>query len=225
MGEWGWNNVKKFAKDHATTIAVIVAVAVVVVAVACMACVIAAASAASSIAPAATSVVLTAEATISATGVLAAGAAVVGVTAYASGDSPKDAALQAAVAFGTGYAESYSYGGGPRPRVQSAKPLNKVDAVIAETTSATSRKLLSKHALSEDEVFESALKWLGDGYQGIGKPDSGVYRSSDGLRQFRMDGGSLAGTHPLAFRTCTLRHMRRAQIDRPSAITSHSTVH
>ncbi len=38
-------------------------------------------------------------------------------------------------------------------------------------------------------------KFVGPGYTEIGKPGSGVFRSADGLRQFRMDSNSLMGLH------------------------------
>ena len=39
-------------------------------------------------------------------------------------------------------------------------------------------------------------RWLGEGYKEIGKPGSGTYRSADGLKQFRIDRGSIEGKHP-----------------------------
>ena len=43
--------------------------------------------------------------------------------------------------------------------------------------------------------MDAGIKFLGDGYREIGAKGSGVYRSADGLRQFRIDKGSLAGRH------------------------------
>jgi hypothetical protein len=43
--------------------------------------------------------------------------------------------------------------------------------------------------------MKAGIKWLGEGYKEIGKSGSGVYRSSDGLRQFRIDKNSLLGNH------------------------------
>ena len=34
-----------------------------------------------------------------------------------------------------------------------------------------------------------------EGYKEIGQPNSGVYRSKDGLRQFRIDRNSIEGKH------------------------------
>ena len=46
-----------------------------------------------------------------------------------------------------------------------------------------------------EEALTTAQKWLGPGYKEIGKPGSGVYRSADGLRQFRMSATDVAGGH------------------------------
>jgi hypothetical protein len=72
---------------------------------------------------------------------------------------------------------------------------NTVDDVIAETTNATSRNLTSAHTLTADEALEAAQQWVGDSYTELGKPGSGVFRSADGTRQFRIDDGSLTGAH------------------------------
>ena len=69
----------------------------------------------------------------------------------------------------------------------------KIDAVLAETGSGKG-KITSQYTLTADEALEAGQKWLGPGYQEIGKPNSGVFRN--GPRQFRMDGNSLAGNHP-----------------------------
>lgn len=53
----------------------------------------------------------------------------------------------------------------------------------------------SKYKLSADEALEAGIKFLGKNYQEIGKPGSGVYRSADGTRQFRIDKNSLDGKH------------------------------
>jgi filamentous hemagglutinin len=49
--------------------------------------------------------------------------------------------------------------------------------------------------ITEDQALNGASEWLGEGYQEMGKPGSGVFRSSDGARQFRMVEGDLAGTN------------------------------
>ncbi len=72
---------------------------------------------------------------------------------------------------------------------------NTVDDVIAETTNATTRDLTSAHTLTADEALEAGQQWVGDGYTELGKPGSGVFRSADGTRQFRIDDGSLTGAH------------------------------
>lgn len=65
------------------------------------------------------------------------------------------------------------------------------DRVIAETLAGRGN-LTSKFTLSSNEALDTGIKWVGDGYKEL---DSGVYRSADNLRQFRMDNGSLAGAH------------------------------
>ena len=46
-----------------------------------------------------------------------------------------------------------------------------------------------------DTALVTAEKWLKPGYTEIGKPGSGVYRSADGLRQFRMSATDIGGGH------------------------------
>lgn len=38
-------------------------------------------------------------------------------------------------------------------------------------------------------------KWVGPGYREMGKPGTGVFRSSDGGRQFRMTDADITGGH------------------------------
>ena len=66
---------------------------------------------------------------------------------------------------------------------------------VSAETSTGAKNLTSKYVLSADEALTAGQKWLGTGYTEIGRPGSGVFRSSDGLRQFRIDNGSLAGAH------------------------------
>jgi hypothetical protein len=67
--------------------------------------------------------------------------------------------------------------------------------VLAETAGATQRNLTSPCTLSADEALAAGQRWVGEGYTELGKPGSGVFRSADGLRQFRMDGDLLMGNH------------------------------
>ncbi len=53
----------------------------------------------------------------------------------------------------------------------------------------------SKYVLTSDEALRAAESFLGRGYKEIGQSGSGVFRSADGIRQFRMDNGSLLGVH------------------------------
>ncbi len=69
-----------------------------------------------------------------------------------------------------------------------------VDDVIAETN-AGRRNLTSAHTLTPDEALEAGEGWVGPGYREIGGSGSGVFRSADNARQFRMDNDSLSGAH------------------------------
>jgi hypothetical protein len=71
----------------------------------------------------------------------------------------------------------------------------KIQDVIEETLQTNEDSFTSKHILNQDEAMEVGIRWLGKGYKEIGKPGSGVYRSADGLRQFRIDKNSLTGNH------------------------------
>jgi len=75
-----------------------------------------------------------------------------------------------------------------------AKGASNADAAIAETL-ASKGNLTSATQLSSDELLQAGEKFLGPGYKEIGKPGSGVFRSSDGTRQFRIDNSSLSGSH------------------------------
>jgi hypothetical protein len=71
---------------------------------------------------------------------------------------------------------------------------SKIDAVIAETF-ASKGNITSTIKLSADDLLEAGQKFLGSGYKEIGKPGSGVFRSADGTRQFRIDNSSISGNH------------------------------
>lgn len=77
----------------------------------------------------------------------------------------------------------------PRPFASSI-----VDDVMAETR-AGSGNLTSRYTLTADEALSTGEQWVGPGYSEIGKPGSGVFRSADGTRQFRIDNGSITGAH------------------------------
>lgn len=80
--------------------------------------------------------------------------------------------------------------------VESPDGTGATGDVLDETTNhAGPVDFTSLHSLSPDEAMEMGIHWLGDGYSQIGKPDSGVFRSADGVRQFRMDENSLLGNH------------------------------
>jgi hypothetical protein len=66
--------------------------------------------------------------------------------------------------------------------------------VIKETLSGKGN-ITSQHTLTADEAIEAGQRWVGEGYREIGEAGSGVFRSADDARQFRMDNGSLQGLH------------------------------
>ncbi len=72
--------------------------------------------------------------------------------------------------------------------------INKVDTVIAETLSGKGN-ITSSVTVSADELLEAGERFLGSEYREIGKSGSGVFRSADGSRQFRIDDNSLLGQH------------------------------
>ena len=49
----------------------------------------------------------------------------------------------------------------------------------------------SHGTVNADTALSTGQKWLGAGYTEIGPKGSGVFRLSDGLRQFRMTDGDL----------------------------------
>lgn len=72
---------------------------------------------------------------------------------------------------------------------------NQIEAVIQETWSRTG-SFLSRYTLTAHEALLVGERFLGPGYTEIGKPGSGVFRSADKTRQFRIDSSSLEGKHP-----------------------------
>jgi hypothetical protein len=73
-------------------------------------------------------------------------------------------------------------------------PTSVIDDVMAETR-AGAGNLTSKYTLTADEALTAGERWVGPGYSELGKPGSGVFRSADGTRQFRIDNGSITGAH------------------------------
>lgn len=89
------------------------------------------------------------------------------------------------------WATSFGPGGLAKVTGRSAPVIR---GVIEETLSGKSTRELSKFELSSSEVLETADQFLGTGYRTVNK-ERGIYRSEDGLRQFRMDSSSLLGAH------------------------------
>jgi hypothetical protein len=76
--------------------------------------------------------------------------------------------------------------------------------VIAETQEKATSELgaakrtssmISQYSMTADEALETGEAFVGDGYTELGQAGSGVFRSADGLRGFRIDGASLDGGH------------------------------
>jgi YD repeat-containing protein len=99
----------------------------------------------------------------------------------------------------TGLLPTASMGRGPPKGLVgggAGAPKGAVDDVIAETLTSSQRNLTSSRTLTADEALEAGERFLGPAYREIGKPGSGVFRSADDLRQFRIDSGSISGAHP-----------------------------
>ncbi len=79
--------------------------------------------------------------------------------------------------------------------IRSRVDAERIDAVLAETATRTGN-FSSDWRMSPAEALIGGLRFLGADYTEIGKPGSCVFRSADGLRQFRMDKNSLLGAHP-----------------------------
>jgi hypothetical protein len=71
---------------------------------------------------------------------------------------------------------------------------SKIETVIQQTLKG-SGDISSKVRLSADEALDAGMRFLGKNYKELGKSGSGVFRSADNLRQFRIDQNSLIGKH------------------------------
>jgi RHS repeat-associated protein len=78
-----------------------------------------------------------------------------------------------------------------RLRASQSCPINDV---IAETMSGR-QNILSRNTLTTDQLLSAGEQFLGPNYRELGAPGSGVFRSSDGTRQFRIDNNSILGNH------------------------------
>jgi hypothetical protein len=83
---------------------------------------------------------------------------------------------------------------GSKMSVADAATSNSMTNVLQETIHGTGN-VTSAYRLREEEVMEAGARFLGLGYRELGSPGSGVFRSADGLRQFRIDHNSLVGAH------------------------------
>ncbi len=68
------------------------------------------------------------------------------------------------------------------------------DPELAKDVTNKLKNPTSKIHLTEDEAIDLAKKWLGEGSKEL-RERTGVYRSLDGTKQFRMDNNSLDGKH------------------------------
>lgn len=66
---------------------------------------------------------------------------------------------------------------------------------LLQETLAGKRNFTSRYMVSGSEALSAGEAFLGEGYTELGQSGSGVFRSADQLRQFRMDPGSLGGDH------------------------------
>jgi RHS repeat-associated protein len=76
----------------------------------------------------------------------------------------------------------------------AALPDKKLPGGVIKETLKGSGEITSTSKLSSIEALTAGEQFLGPGYVQLGKSDSGVFRSADNLRQFRIDNGSI--THP-----------------------------
>ncbi|MDP2345174.1 MAG: polymorphic toxin-type HINT domain-containing protein [Deltaproteobacteria bacterium] len=53
----------------------------------------------------------------------------------------------------------------------------------------------SAETLPAGQALKTGADWVGPGYKEVGGNGTGVFRSADGTRQFRIDNGSISGSH------------------------------
>lgn len=78
-------------------------------------------------------------------------------------------------------------------KLNAGPTATKIDKVIIETLESKGN-VTSAFKLTSNEALEAGKKWVGEGYMERNS-GSGVFVSADGKRQFRIDSGSLAGSH------------------------------
>ncbi len=86
-------------------------------------------------------------------------------------------------------------GSGPGAAHIGDPAFSAASRVIAETEAAGAGNITSSYSLGSSEALQAGEDFLGEGYTELGKPGSGVFRSADNLRQFRIDPRSLQGLH------------------------------
>ncbi|NUP09295.1 MAG: RHS repeat protein, partial [Polyangiaceae bacterium] len=73
-------------------------------------------------------------------------------------------------------------------------PVDPVQAVQDETL-ANRGNFGSAHTLTPEQALTAGAEFVGPGYREMGGSGTGVFRSADGTRQFRIDDGSITGAH------------------------------
>lgn len=69
-----------------------------------------------------------------------------------------------------------------------------MDAVLDESAKGTGN-FGSVNKLTPDEALTAGERWVGPGYKEMGGSGTGVFRSADGTKQFRIDEASITGAH------------------------------
>lgn len=70
----------------------------------------------------------------------------------------------------------------------------RADAVLDESPKGAGN-FGSAHKLTPNEALTAGERWVSSGYKKIGRFGTGVFRSTDGTKQFCIDEGSITGAH------------------------------
>jgi hypothetical protein len=115
-----------------------------------------------------------------------------GIVIPGAGGRATKAAVSAAGDVVGDVAAAVRRGDGAAGRASTA--VEKVGAVIEETATGAGN-FTSGQRLGPDEALDAGAAWVGEGYAEVGPSGSGVFRSADGRRQFRMTDADLDGAH------------------------------
>jgi len=91
-------------------------------------------------------------------------------------------------------------GGAPRPRGLAPTPgFSSIETTLSEELAGvrggTPLGNITHPPIPTNDALRLGEAWLGTGFREIGAPGSGVFRSADGLRQFRMTTSDIIGAH------------------------------